>query len=121
MKSSSDGLTLEALRALAKCSKPHLAFSLVSYRPGYALRYDLNRDYRIPASGFLVAERSKNIRIFKTAEAAFKVLSELGLNEITVELTPVSYSSVHDRYPLDTKNLKSDNIDTVKALNGVST
>lgn len=116
--SRSDGLTLEALRSLATGVRPHLNFLLVRFRSGYALRYDLNRSYGIPASGFLVAERSKRIRMFKTADTALKLVNDLGIQKITVELTPFLYSSVHDRQPLDMNNSNSDNIGTFKALKG---
>jgi hypothetical protein len=116
-----DGLTLEALRSLAQGVRPHLNFLLVRYCSGYALRYDLNRSYGIPAAGFLLAERSKKIRIFKTSDTALKLVSDLAIEKITIQLTPFSYSSVRDRHPLDTNSQNSDNIDTVKALNGVST
>lgn len=80
------GLTLEALRGLARTAKAHLCFELVPREGGYVLRYDLKRTFGIPASGWLIAERSREVRRFATVEAAVVVARKLGLRELRVRL-----------------------------------
>lgn len=84
---SRSGVTLEALRIMAMVPKAHLTFVLKPYDHGYALWFDLKRNFGQQAAGWLIAEKSKKVRIFAKAETAFIVARDLGLSELRIDLS----------------------------------
>ena len=95
-------LTLGALRMLSQVGKPHLIFVLKPIDGGYGLWFDLSRNFGHSISGWLIAERSKKIRVFGHAETAFGVARQLGLRELRVEIkspeqTICIFNAAHSR------------------------
>jgi len=84
-----DGMTLEGLRFLVGAKKMLVQFSLRPYGDrGMAIRFQLSSHgfSKRPADGWLLAEKSKRVRVFSRAETAFGVLCSLGIESFQVDL-----------------------------------
>jgi hypothetical protein len=85
-----DGMTLESLRFLVARQSVPAVFSLRRYGEGTAIRFQFRGGgFGKRTQGWLLAEKSKRVRVFARAETAFGVLCGLGIETFNVDLRPV--------------------------------
>lgn len=82
---SPEGVSLDALRTLVRLAPGHFQFRLKREGKGFSILFQ-GRDKRGFFPGFLMAEKSQQMRIFARAETAFGILESLGVLSVTVEL-----------------------------------
>lgn len=80
-----EGVSLDALRTLVRLAPGHFQFRLKREGKGFAILFQ-GRDKRGHFPGFLMAEKSQQMRVFARAETAFGILESLGVLSVTVEL-----------------------------------
>lgn len=80
-----EGVSLDALRTLVRLAPGHFQFRLKREGKGFAILFN-GRDKRGFFPGFLMAEKSQQMRIFARAETAFGILESLEVPSVTVEL-----------------------------------
>lgn len=80
------GFQLDALRSVVQLSPWDLSFVLKSHGNGYALFFQgsFKGGYR---QGFLMAEKSQQVRVFARPETAFRLLKGMGIVSFKVDLT----------------------------------
>lgn len=79
-----EGVQLEAFRSILKLTGSQLRLELVRFGQGFALFFTSNSQRGGFFRGYLMAERSKQVRVFAKAETAFKLLESLDVKGITV-------------------------------------
>ena len=80
---SDQGLQLDALRALLQVPRNVGRLSVHSVDDGYIVGALMHGGVMV----WLVAERSKKVRIFKRADTALSLCRQLGFKTVQVELT----------------------------------
>ena len=85
---SDAGMTIEQLREMKKKLERLVTFSLHSYSGRWGLRYHLVHLgwFRV---GWVLSEKSRRVRSFATADAAFNVARTFGQGYIKVDLDVV--------------------------------
>lgn len=81
-----EGVQLEAFRSILKLAGSDLRLELVRFGQGFAIFFTSNSRRGGFFRGYLMAERSKQLRVFAKAETAFKLLESVGLKAVTVNL-----------------------------------
>lgn len=81
-----EGVQLEAFRSILKLAGSELRLELVRFGQGFAIFFTSNSRRGGFFRGYLMAERSKQVRVFAKAETAFKLLESLGVQYVAVNL-----------------------------------
>lgn len=79
------GKTIEQLRIFLAKNARAVTFSLHPYSGKWALRYYIHLNLRLIV-GWLLSEKSRKIRVFTTADAAFHVARSFGQGHIKCDL-----------------------------------
>ena len=88
---------LEGMRIYLASQVGYPRLFLVPREDGFALYLQISHGPRV----WLIAERSKRVRIFKRVETAFSVCTQLGADQFIVRLKEEAHVALNNAKPLE--------------------